>query len=1131
MKKLLVRILILAILVCVLLAIGSGTSVLAERIMDEWAQQIVIVQPADDGEPAETGPVVGAELIVANQTIGGDRKFEFHSATLGAFWLTTIDGLASTKFSDLAPGTYDVVEGVPPNWRLAGATCSDGSDLSRVELASGETVICTFTNVKEGTIIVNKETVNDTATFNFGGDLGAFKLTTIDGIASTEFSGLAPGTYDVEELAGPFNLTGISCLDPTFDSSVSARSASVTLAAGETVECTFSNGTVDLPLAVAAEPADDEAAAFDFGGLMAAAGPLTPDRSTATATAGFDVDPEPGDTEALPERDDGEDPINIACLGGIIVEKQTDPDGAPDSFTFTGNAAGSISDGQQIVVSGLLPGTYTSSEDVPPGWTLDNISCDDNNSSGSGNTATFNLEAGETVKCTFTNRTDLPKRECVCEVLETNGRVWEVEFHVVEKDDAGNEIRTLVGIDGNAPTHVKIIEDDFDADIFGAIHASATPDGGHCELHPGLHYCEGKHPDHHPKVWWPEGDDPHIIQFGVRTDEMIAADLEYVSGSNCRLEYMPEDDGGTTGQYQGFIGPVPFGNETPVLEPGKAYFDMAHSVMYNVEFVDGSGHTEVVFRLNGQEISDVTTSIFQNGEFNQVKSAEGRAITTCDIGPTKMIAYRYDSEQARLFQTMAGENTRWIHPLDQPFEHKYGFPLQFYGPPHQTDLLVYGTQQSDVAYDESGQAVLELTYTRPGLVAVYETTNPTHELEWISVDQLSYPITATEMVRYAFGETGLYHYRVIDNSGMIVAGPSTNSTLVFDADPGVAYQPQLVYPETSLFVGLYNDMKFEHPTHWTMPVDASREHEFEFHLDYHRLADPDLGNDHVRGDVVVEALYLLNGTTSVAQQFPYGRHDGVLPGITLLGIPNVNMVAFCQRPGVHEMVYWGGWEAESYYLPERGIIFDQEFYDTWGEEQHNGCIDAARRVNMELARQGLRTDHTFRHHGEKSQGYQMAQLNIWSPYNLGGMRPPHIGQFLKPGTVLPYYEDPSDVLFWGWDLEKGNLVDAIGTDELRQYILSLGSVEYTDFTGIHPADALNTPDLLSPDRPSPPVMPAPPTPAPPTPSPTPVLPTPSPTPRPPTPTPTPKPPVPMPTPVPPTPTPTPTPVPVSTPVL
>jgi Prealbumin-like fold domain len=93
--------------------------------------------------------------------------------------------------------------------------------------------------------------------------------------------------------------------------------------------------------------------------------------------------------------------------GKIIVEKQTDPDGATGSFAFTGDAAGSISDGGQIVVDNLVPGTYTSTEGDPtPGFDLVSILCTDTDSTGSlvTRTATFRLQAGEMVKCTFTNR-------------------------------------------------------------------------------------------------------------------------------------------------------------------------------------------------------------------------------------------------------------------------------------------------------------------------------------------------------------------------------------------------------------------------------------------------------------------------------------------------------------------------------------------------------------------------------------------------------------------------------------------------------------------------------------------------------------------------------------------------------
>jgi hypothetical protein len=91
--------------------------------------------------------------------------------------------------------------------------------------------------------------------------------------------------------------------------------------------------------------------------------------------------------------------------GTIVVEKQTVPDGDSTSFSFAGDAAGSIRDGQRISVPQLRPGTYSSTETVPAGWDLDRIRCDDSDSGGDVNaaTATFRVAAGETVTCVFTN--------------------------------------------------------------------------------------------------------------------------------------------------------------------------------------------------------------------------------------------------------------------------------------------------------------------------------------------------------------------------------------------------------------------------------------------------------------------------------------------------------------------------------------------------------------------------------------------------------------------------------------------------------------------------------------------------------------------------------------------------------
>ena len=91
--------------------------------------------------------------------------------------------------------------------------------------------------------------------------------------------------------------------------------------------------------------------------------------------------------------------------GTIIIEKQTIPDGFVQTFEFTGDASGSIGDGQQIVVSNLTPGPYQAQEVVPVGWALTSIVCDDDNSDPDlpNQLVNIDLEAGETVKCIFTN--------------------------------------------------------------------------------------------------------------------------------------------------------------------------------------------------------------------------------------------------------------------------------------------------------------------------------------------------------------------------------------------------------------------------------------------------------------------------------------------------------------------------------------------------------------------------------------------------------------------------------------------------------------------------------------------------------------------------------------------------------
>lgn len=102
--------------------------------------------------------------------------------------------------------------------------------------------------------------------------------------------------------------------------------------------------------------------------------------------------------------------VTITCTftntqrGAVVFEKQTLPDGSPTAFSFSGAVNGNIGDGQQLSAT-LPPGNYTVSETVPADWDLTAIVCDDANSGIlQGATASINLEAGETVTCTFTNR-------------------------------------------------------------------------------------------------------------------------------------------------------------------------------------------------------------------------------------------------------------------------------------------------------------------------------------------------------------------------------------------------------------------------------------------------------------------------------------------------------------------------------------------------------------------------------------------------------------------------------------------------------------------------------------------------------------------------------------------------------
>jgi hypothetical protein len=342
-------------------------------------------------------------------------------------------------------GWADYLVLVPDSWFGAGSNCEYGgtdcttyvylysrfgdthaADDGFEEWAVGE-VGPVF---QPGTIIVEKQTDPDGApdSFTFGGDAAG----TISDGGQIVVADLTPGTYTSQEtVPSGWDLTSIVCDDDNSGGDVNTGTATFQLEGGETVTCVFTNtrqpGTIIVEKQTDPDGAPDsftfsgDAAGTISDGGQIVVGSLTPGTYTSqeTVPSGWDLtsivcddDNSSGDVNTGTATFQLEAGETVKCTftntrqpGTIIVEKQTDPDGAPDSFTFSGDAAGTISDGGQIVVGNLTPGTYTSQETVPSGWDLTSIVCDDDNSSGDVNTATatFQLEAGETVKCTFTN--------------------------------------------------------------------------------------------------------------------------------------------------------------------------------------------------------------------------------------------------------------------------------------------------------------------------------------------------------------------------------------------------------------------------------------------------------------------------------------------------------------------------------------------------------------------------------------------------------------------------------------------------------------------------------------------------------------------------------------------------------
>ena len=363
-----------------------------------------------------TNTVQPGQIVVNKQTAptGSPQLFDFTLTGTGVnqgFQLAD----ATTPFNsgNLLPtsenGTYNIAETLPADWSLISATCSDGSTPSAVDLSPGETVTCTFLNAQGGTSTFTKVSIGGDDTFNFTAstESGNFSLTTTNGISPpSSITELAAGSYTiVEDVLSGWDLTDLVCTESDIQDSttdVATRTITLNVQEGETINCIVTN----------------------------------------------------------------------TKRGSISVSKVTVPTGNPASFTFTGDVAGGIADGGTILVSDLPPGVYTSVESALAGWDLTGIECDDGASTtpSSGDvqtmTATFNLDAGEDVICTFTNTLrpliNLAKTVNGAATLEANG-TYTVGYTILATNTGGPGAYDLVdafspgaGITLNSATAVYV---------------------------------------------------------------------------------------------------------------------------------------------------------------------------------------------------------------------------------------------------------------------------------------------------------------------------------------------------------------------------------------------------------------------------------------------------------------------------------------------------------------------------------------------------------------------------------------------------------------------------------------------------------------------------------------------------
>jgi uncharacterized repeat protein (TIGR01451 family) len=385
---------------------------------------------------------------------------------------TNEDGVATFQWDTTnanAKSTFTLSEQVKDGYAFVDAKCtvtrtvrkrrrvirrlSFTTPSKEVELGPGQYASCTVRNrIEPGTIEIEKDaTPESSQEFPFTGAprIGNFMLVdnNADGNVSKIFPDLPPGTYTVRELVpAGWELTGLTCT-PAGAATTSGPLATITLAPGGSVVCTYTDEKIPLgTIKILKEANPNSSREFKFSGSPAPVEDFAlvddgDDESSRTFT-----DLQPGTYTISEMVPDGWELTGIACsttdgvtideataevsitigrgtsvactygnakipLGTIEILKEANPNsarefefsGSPsplEAFTLVDNGDGEPESSRTF--DELPPGTYTVRETVPENWRLTGVACStEDGVTIDGAEVRITIGRGTAVACTY----------------------------------------------------------------------------------------------------------------------------------------------------------------------------------------------------------------------------------------------------------------------------------------------------------------------------------------------------------------------------------------------------------------------------------------------------------------------------------------------------------------------------------------------------------------------------------------------------------------------------------------------------------------------------------------------------------------------------------------------------------